>query len=186
MRPNLANVLAAVLPGRVIRVDLSPEQRRALRDPDARLALDVVRHLLGARAASVQPRRPPHAFPLTEATFQAVARKLGRPVGIKRSRALIRRLVAEGVLEPSGSYRQRYTTQGSTGYRVGLYRLAVGVASALMQRAVGSRRRVKRRQQLRWWQHPLFGDLFGLPPPHLGPQRAARMRSMDELKWAPR
>lgn len=49
VRPNLADVLAAITPGRVVRLDLTPEQRRAFRDRDGRIALDVVRHLLGAR-----------------------------------------------------------------------------------------------------------------------------------------
>jgi len=49
---TLPAVLAAVAPGRVARLALTAEQHRALRDPDGRLALDVVRHLLGARAAA--------------------------------------------------------------------------------------------------------------------------------------
>jgi hypothetical protein len=90
-KPNLAGVLGSVVRGRVARLSLEQEQKRALRDHEGQLALDVLRHLLGARAASVRPGRAPEPFPLTEQTFQAVASRLGRPVGIKRSRLLRRR-----------------------------------------------------------------------------------------------
>jgi hypothetical protein len=119
--PTLQGVLAAVRPGHVRRLSLSDQQRRSLRDPDGRLALDVVRHLLAARDDSVRPGRPLAAFPLTEATFQAIARKLGRTVGIKRSRRLLQRLAAAALLLPAGSYRQPHTRHGG-GYRVRLHR----------------------------------------------------------------
>jgi hypothetical protein len=102
-KPSLAGVLASIVPGRVARRDLEGEQKRALRDHEGPLALDVLRHLLGARAASVRPRSAPAPFPLTEQTFQAVATRLGHQVGIKRSRALRRRLVAAGVIREGGS-----------------------------------------------------------------------------------
>ena len=79
-KPNLADVLAAFTPGCATRLTLSAEQKHALRDRDGQLALDVVRHLLGARAAVTASG----SFPLTEATFQTIARKLGQRVGIKR------------------------------------------------------------------------------------------------------
>lgn len=137
--PNLADVLVAVTPGRVVHLALTPEQKRAFRDPDAQLALDVVRHLLGAR-----PTAAPARFPLTGLTFQAVARKLGRRVGMKRSLALIRRLADDRVLERSGSYRQPYRTRGASGYRVTLYKLAAVVAPLKGKRPVGRSRPVKR------------------------------------------
>lgn len=177
--PNLIDVLAAVDPGRVVRLALTPEQKRAFRDPDGQLALDVVRHLLGARAVAAPGRR---RFPLTEATFQAVARKLGRPAGIKRCRAMLRCLVAHRVLDPAGSYRQAYRTLGVSGYRVALYRLAALVAPLRPKRPIGRRRPVKGGRPLRWWQHPLFGDASGRPPPGLTRAKAARMRSQDELE----
>jgi len=73
-------VPAKVRPGRVVSLGLGRGQRRALGDPDGRFALDVLRHLLGAREAMNAPER----FPPTEETFCAVARKLGCPVGQKR------------------------------------------------------------------------------------------------------
>jgi hypothetical protein len=127
-------VLAAVRPGHVVRLSLTREQKHALRDPDARLALNVVRHLVAARAASVAPERPRETFPLTEATFQAVALRLGTRVGIKRSRTLIRRLRAAHIVDEAGSYAQRFGSR----YRVKLYRLSVALTAALRRkRAIG-------------------------------------------------
>jgi hypothetical protein len=106
-KPSLAGVLASVVRGRVARLSLDKEQKRALRDHEGQLALDVLRHLLGARAASVKPGQAPRPFPLTDEVFQAVADRLGHRVGIKRSRALRGRLEKTGVLEsgaPTGSH----------------------------------------------------------------------------------
>ena len=182
-KPRLAGVLAAVVRGRVTPLKLTREQRLALGDRDGRLAVDVLRHLHAARMIAVAPAEPREAFPLTELTFQAVARKLGVTVGIKRSRGLIRRLCAEGVVEPSGSYRQRYT-RGLSGFRVRLYRLTADVrslraAAPSRKRAVGNGGRVNR---VRWWKHGLFGMPDGRPPPHLPRWRAKRMRSLDEIE----
>jgi hypothetical protein len=69
--PTLEQVLANVRAGNVVRLVLTKEQKRALKDADGRVALDVLRHLLGARPAN------PERFPLTEGVFQAVALKLG-------------------------------------------------------------------------------------------------------------
>ena len=90
--PHLQDVLADVRRGRVAYICLTREQKKALRDPEARIALDVLRHLLGAR-----PMTPEHS-PLTEQTFQAVARRLGYVVGQKRCRRMVRRLSTSGVV----------------------------------------------------------------------------------------
>ena len=76
----LEDVLAAVVRGRVAYLEPPRAQKRAFRDTDGRIALDVLRHLLGARPAN------PEQFPLTELAFQAVAPKLGYMVGQKRCR----------------------------------------------------------------------------------------------------
>jgi hypothetical protein len=76
--PNLQDVLANVCRGRVVYICLTREQKRELRDSEGRIALDVLRHLLGARPMT------PERFPLTEQAFQAVARRLGYVVGQKR------------------------------------------------------------------------------------------------------
>jgi hypothetical protein len=184
VKPNLRDVLAALAPGRVTRLELSAEQKRALRDRDGQLALDVVRHLLGARAVSV-PAGNGSSFPLTEATFQAIARRLGRPVGIKRSRALVRRLLAAGVLESAGSYRQHYYNRaGAGGFRVGLYRLVGGVLRAALRRkrlsaGFGTSSPSAR---VRWWEHPLFGDYEGRPPPQWTRRRCQKTASLDEYE----
>jgi hypothetical protein len=88
--PQLESVLANVCRGRVAYVALTPEQNRMLRDPDGRIALDVLRHLLGARPLA------PERFPLTEQAFQSVARRLGYVVGQKRCRGMTKRLLASG------------------------------------------------------------------------------------------
>lgn len=192
MTPNLAGVLAAVVRGRIVRLSLDDEQKRAFRDGDGQLALSVVRHLLGARRASAQSGRLPERFPLTEAAFQAIARKLGRQVGIKRSRRLLRRLTTAGIIKDSGSYRQKYRNAASSGgYRVTLYRLAVGTAGVVrrgvrfaaassLKPPVGRAGAVKPDSRPRWWQHALFGEPDGLPPPTLSPLQRRRWRSAEE------
>lgn len=177
---SLVDVLAAVRPGNAVRLSLTPAQKRALADPDGRIALNVVRHLLGARASSVKHGKARDAFPVTAETFAAVARKLGTPVGTKRARALTHRLRAADVLTFSGSYPQRYGSR----YRVKLYRLGTVAASLLSQLPVGRRQVVKRKKRLRWYEHPLFGEPDGRPPPGLTKKRANQMRSRDELEWA--
>lgn len=186
---SLLDVLADVRRGRVAYLYLTPEQKRRLRDQDGQLALDVLRHLLGARA----DRRDPERFPLTEGAFQAVARKLGHTVGQKRARTLIRRLRAAGVIAGSGQYRQPYRNAATrSGFKVSLYRLG-RLAKALRRsrrrqakRPVGTAAPVKPTFAPRWWQHPLFGDVNGLPPPEIPKARAHAMRSLDELFQSPR
>ncbi len=185
-KPNLAHVLAAVCPGRVQRIHTTLDQRRQLNDPDGRLGLHVIRHHLGARHASVDPATPRHSFPLTEHAFQAVARKLGTEVGVKRTRAILRRLIAARVLEPAGSYRQPNGRGRLGGFRVTLYRVAVAAARRSSKRPVGRAPRVKRPTRPRWWQHPLFGDAEGRPPPGIAPARLRQMFSADELLQARR
>jgi hypothetical protein len=187
---SLLDVLAEVRRGRVVHLCLEPEQKRRLRDRDGQLALDVRRHLLGARA----DRRDPERFPLTEGAFQAVAHKLGHAVGQKRARALISRLHEAGVIAGAGQYRQPYRQSGvRSGFKVALYRLgrraqALRRSSRRRQakRPVGIAASVKPRFALRWWQHPLFGDVCGLPPPEIPRWRARAMRSLDEVFESPR
>jgi hypothetical protein len=182
-KPNLAGVLASIVPGRVTRLALERDQKQALRDRDGQLALSVVRHLLGARAASVRPKVAPEPFPLTEEAFQAVAGRLGREVGIKRCRLLRRRLVAAGVLEGAGSYRQPYRKQaGGSGFRVRLYRLAVAIRRSALRRKRLSAGHVPSSPlpRVRWWQHPLFGDYEGRPPPQWTRRRRQQTASQDE------
>jgi hypothetical protein len=51
---RLEPVLAGVRPGRVAPLDLTHEQKRALRDRDGQAALHVLRHLIGGRAIAAQ------------------------------------------------------------------------------------------------------------------------------------
>jgi hypothetical protein len=87
-----------------------------------------------------------------------------------------------GVIEDAGHYRQEYVNSGlPSGYRVRLFRLTAAVLPDKKQHPHGNRRRVKARQQRRCWQHPLFGDITGLPPPGISRRAVRRMRSLDEL-----
>jgi hypothetical protein len=175
----LESVLANVRGGRVVYLSLTAEEKRLLRDPDGRTALDVLRHLLGARPMLAE------RFPLTEHAFQAVARRLGYVIGQKRSRRMIGRLTEVGVIERAGQYRQPYRNSAvRSGYRVVLYKLGRRLRSVRpvrRKRPVGKRGTVKPNSGVRWWQHPLFGDLLGLPPPHLPRRTVRRMRSLDEV-----
>jgi hypothetical protein len=50
-------------------------------------------------------------------------------------------------------------------------------------RLVGTPAPVKPHNRLRWWQHLLFGDITGLPPPEIPRPRVAR-KSLDEgFQW---
>jgi hypothetical protein len=155
--PTLYDVLAGV------RRAASPTSARPRsRSGSSATTLDVLRHLLGARAE----RRDPERFPLTEAAFQAVARKLGHHVGQKKSRRLVARLLEAGVVVGAGNYRQPYRdTAVRSGFRVALFALARRQRrgrSATSKRPVGKSRRRQRKQRRRWWLHPLFGDMWGL------------------------
>ena len=188
-RPSLLEVLAEVRRGRVSYLCSTPDQKRQLRDSEGQLALEMLRHLLGARA----DRRDPERFPLTEGALQAVARRLGHKVGQERSRILLRRLLDAGVIVSSGQYRQPYRTAAArSGFKVALYRLGRRAQTLRRsrrrqaKRPVGSAAAVKLRFAPRWWQHPLFGDVCGLPPPEIPKWRARAMRSLDEVFQSPR
>lgn len=178
-RLRLDHVLGNVCPGRVVYLVLNREQKQALRDPDGRVALDVLRHLLGARPMV------PERFPLTEQAFQAVARCLGYVVGQKRCRRMVKRLLDAGVIGECGQYRQPYRNSAArSGFRVRLYKLGRRLRASRLakrKRPVGKQPAVKGDFRSRWWQHPLFGDLLGLPPPEIPPRRARKMKSLDEL-----
>jgi hypothetical protein len=151
---TVEDVLAAVVPGRVTRLDLTAKQKRAFRDRDGRIGLDVLRHLDGSRVSlGCQSGR----FSLEEDAFQAVARRLGHNISDKRCRAVIRRLIEADVLHPAGSYRQKYTNTGTRDrYRVKVYKLTAifqGVRSAALSSSnhlVGRTDPVKTKNRVRW------------------------------------
>ena len=127
----------------------------------------------------------PERFPLTEGAFQAVARRLSYLVAQKRSRLMVARLVASGVVGRAGQYRQPYRNTGArSGFRVALYKLGRRLRVPRLskrKRPVGNREPVKPKFRARWWQHPLFGDLLGLPPPEIPRDRVKQMKSLDEV-----
>jgi hypothetical protein len=177
--PDLQAVLADVCRGRVAYICLSREQKRALHDPEGRIALDVLRHLLGARPMT------PERFPLTERAFQAVARRLGYVVGQKRCRRMLRRLSTSGMVVRCGHYRQPYRNSAArSGFRVSLYKLGQRLRVPRIdkrKRPVGRHAVVKADVRPRSWQHPLFGDILGLPLPEIPRSSARRMKSLDEV-----
>ena len=183
--PVLQDVLANVRRGRVAYLVLNREQKRALRDPEGKIALDVLRHLLGARPPN------PERFPLAEQAFQAVALRLGYVVGQKRCRRMVKRLRVAGVVGRCGHYRQPYRNSGTrSGFRVILYKLGHRLLGARRstkrKRPVGKRTSVKANFHVPWWRHPLFGDLLGLPPPEISRHDLRRMKTLDERFESPR
>jgi hypothetical protein len=191
VKPNFADVLAAVQRGRVVRLSLDADQKAAFRDPDGQLALSVLRHALAARVTSVSPNAPPEPFPLVPHFIQAVARKLDLPIGEKRARVLRRRLIDAHIIEPSAAYRQPYpNTAGDGAHFIQLYRLAVSVAGYVRRRAccaprkvqasVGRGVAVKPVTKRRYWQHGWFGDADGEPPPQLSRRQRRTWKSADE------
>jgi hypothetical protein len=176
--PRLGAVLAAIVRGCTVPVPLNREQKRAFRDEDGKLALEVLRHLLGARASLGIAAK--ESFPLTEDTFQAITAKLGRTIGDKRARALTRRLEDEGVLEAGGWYRQAYANRAGAGsFRVRLFRLAACAAALGRKRLSAPRPSSRRIPKPKWWQHTLFGDYEGRPPPGWTKRRRERTASLD-------
>jgi hypothetical protein len=103
---------------------------------------------------------------------------------------MIARLAQAGVIGAAGHYRQAYrNTAGRSGFRVVLYKLGRRLARprlAERKRPVGNAVLVKRVSRPRWWQHPLFGDITGLPPPEIPRPRLQRMTSLDEVFQSPR
>jgi hypothetical protein len=105
---------------------------------------------------------------------------------------MIRRLRACNLLQDAGSYRQRYSTLSVSGFRVSLYRIEKAAAAFRPKdqppigKRLSSRVRFGPRFRPRWWQHELFGDASGRPPPGLKPRFAARIMSPDEREcpWA--
>jgi hypothetical protein len=170
--------------GQVAYVCLTPEQAKSLRDLDGRIALDGLRHLIGARPMT------PERFPLTEHAVQSVARKLGDAVGQKCCRRMAKRLLASGVIASCGQYRQPYrNTAVRSGFCVTLYKLGRRLRAprlAKRKRPVGKHGSVKTDSRRRWYQHPLFGDILGLPPPEIPRPRVRRMKSLDEVCGAAR
>jgi hypothetical protein len=115
---TLEVVLANVRRGQVAYVWLTKEQKKALRDTEGKIALDVLRHLLGARPMV------PERFPLTERACQAIARRLGYVIGQKRCRRMVARLLETGVIGRAGQYRQPYRNSAArSGFCVALYKL---------------------------------------------------------------
>ena len=190
-KPHLDATLAALIRGRVVYLTLTREQRRTLSDRDGQIALNVLRHLLAARVYAVVPNTPREPFPLTDGVIATVARKLGTPVGIKRARNLRRRLIATKIIQTAGTYRPAYRIAAGDGtHRVTLHTLAINATGYVTRRARRARHKVqasvgrgsqsKGGFRRRWWSHPLFGTLDGLPPPDLTARQRRAWRSVDE------
>ncbi len=133
----------------------------------------VLRHSLMRR------KRRDDVFPLTVGWYQRMAKELGHHVGEHRAAREIKDLLARGVIIRAGVYRQSYSNSIPSGWKVPLYRLAQDLTRRTKR--VASIRRPKRvkGQNLRWWEHPLFGTPDGRPPPLL----SARLRAWREPRW---
>jgi len=170
--PLLQDVLANVCRGRVAYLAMTPEEKRARRDPEGQIALDVLRHLLGARPMN------PERFPLAEDAFQAIARRLGYVLGQKRCRRMVRRLREVGVVGLCGQYRQPYRNSAvRSGFCVRLYKLGRRLRAprlAKRKRPVGKHTPVKRDLRARWWQHPPSETSWACRPPRYLPRGGAR------------
>jgi hypothetical protein len=191
VKPSLSTTLDALVAGRVVYIQLDREQNLAFHDPDGKLALNVVRHLLAARrtvGASSDLHEP---FPLTEGAFVATARRLGSPVGIKKARSLRRRLLVAKVIDFAGGYRPQYRTgPGDGAHRVPLYRLVVAAKDSPARRGPCASHKVvvsvgrgllgKPARRRRWYEHELFGTPDGKPPPQLTRRQRRMWRSADE------
>lgn len=180
---DLADLRRAVAPGRVVRLYLTREQKRALRDREGQIALDGYRHYLGARAALGWPT---DRFPMVEEALQTVLAHCGRGhFDRKPIRAQIRRLVAEGVTKRSGGVRQDDHNGPGDGTHI--------VPWFSHRKAPEEKRRT--RSPATWafsvgerlkptppttWAHPLFGDQSGRAPPGL-PPRDTPYQSLDEI-----
>lgn len=172
-RPELGEVLAHVHPGSVIDVRVPSGFTDA--HPDNPIGLSVVRHLRAAR------RRVGASddLPLTDATIQAVAAKLGHAVGIKRCSAIRRRLSQAGVIVAVGSYA-RHGVVGD--HRVSLWRAQQSPGS--LPASVRKRPPVKSRRRRLAWFETVLGSLDARPPPGMTKDKARRMRSLDD-RFAP-
>lgn len=178
---TLADVLAMVVPGRVVRPELLPEQQRALHCDNNALALEILQHLLGAReAAGVGADEQ---FPMTATAMQAVALRLGRKAGIKRLYKARSSLERAGVIAIDGSYRREGLPRQT---KVTLWRLTSKVAvrpvPGTFQASNGRRRCVNRATTTPWWLQPLFGMVDGRPPPASSRRQARRLAIWQERK----
>jgi hypothetical protein len=137
-RTRLDDVIRNVAPGRQARFNLTAAQRAALADPDGRLALTILRHLIGAR--HVTPGAPVHQTPFTpEAVRRAALSLVYGTIGRAHARRLRARLVEQGILVPDGSYRPGYRDQAGDGpHRVPLYRIPRHLIHSIVRRARGT------------------------------------------------
>lgn len=120
-------------------------------------------------------------FPLTAGWIQRVTRKMGEPVGRNRAYDIQHELIAQGYIEPAGSYPQR---RGGvyTGIKIALYRLKPAALRSQKFSVPGPNRnkRPKRVWRPLSWGHSLFGMPDGLPPPGWTAAEVARRQSLDE------
>jgi hypothetical protein len=176
-------VLVHVRKGNTARVACPQEHRRAFLDRDGRLALEGLRHALGARPAETRA-----LFPFTAGFLQAVLRRLGHNVGLKRCYEMVHRLADAEAISPEASYREAYRDRPGGGTHL----VVLWTAPTLQARvvapgknplSVGTDRAVKRESApWAWCRYGLFADYEGLPPPHLPPPQAKRLRRWQE-KW---
>ena len=182
-------MLPLIRADRNVRLRLTPERRQATADRDGILARRVLRALHQARHEAASPDWNGTSFPLSGFAFQAIAHKLGVRVGIKHSRAIIRRARECGLLQDAGPYESKLQRLVPT-YRLGARIVGLGetmrggdvLRSAHKQLTGGRRSPVKVTQRVRWWEHGLFGTPDRAPPRLLYGRSAAQMWARDEMR----
>lgn len=182
-KPNLAGVLASVVPGRVVRLAIEGEQKRALRDHEGKLALDVpplARSSNGKRGGAC-------ACPLSpdRTDLPGGCRSPGISSGNQESSSPAAQTRGSGGYPSRGLLQTALPNRpGGSGFRVLLYRLV-----SKRRRPALSRKRLSAglrasspRARVRWWKHPLFGDYEGRPPPQWTKSRRQQTASQDEYE----
>lgn len=183
--PYIDGVLDHIVKGRVAYLKLTKQQRDQLHERrDGRLAYDVLRHMLGAREAAVQPDKLTPDFPYAPTAVQKIAALLGYGhIGLKRCYQMRRDLLDTSVIEETGSYRTRYSTSHPSGWRRPLHRVLLAFAPLRQQRLVGRRPRVKRGKLRVCWLHALFGTEDGRAPPEMRARYRKRTTGWMEPRY---
>jgi hypothetical protein len=183
---SLDEVLAHVRPGCVVRLDLSRIDEAQARTIDFRSAVHLLRHLLGARHAA-DGVYPVDWLPVTAPALQKTSMKLGLKVARDTCRHYWRLLISSGVLVRSGQYSQRLNVYSPDApHVVKLYRVkirgAVRPAKLNFPPAVldpSNRNRAVRKPC--WWEHKLFGNPYGLPPPGISKRERNSRKRLDGI-----
>lgn len=189
----LEDVLREVRRGRVVRLDLDhlpPEDRRTR---DFTGAVRLLAHLLGARVVAAGGASEGESalarFPVTTEALYRTSIRLGKKVPRDTCRRYRRLLIDRGVIVYRGQYKQRFNRYSPNApYIVRLYATKMLVHCRPGKLNFPSAGRTKSsaarsRKRARWWEHTLFGDYEGLPPPGWTRRDRRHMNRLDGLDY---